>query len=221
MAKEVKHSCIDCAVTLCDAHNPHKAFPAFCISRKMTEEQRNASLKEYFNDPEDKKVVQVAATVESDGYKIWPRVQETIEFAKRMGFTKIGIATCVALIEESRMLAKMLRAHGFEVYGISCKAGEVPKTELGIHPKYHGPGHIACNPILQAQLLAEEGTEFNIVMGLCVGHDSLFYKYSKALTTTLVVKDRVLMHNTVMPLYTAEQYYQHLLHPPEEEKESE
>ena len=40
MAKEVEHSCIDCAVTLCDAHNPHKAFPAFCISRQMTEEQR-------------------------------------------------------------------------------------------------------------------------------------------------------------------------------------
>ena len=36
MADEIRRSCIDCAVTLCDAHNPHKAFPAFCLSRQMT-----------------------------------------------------------------------------------------------------------------------------------------------------------------------------------------
>lgn len=47
----------------------------------------------------------------------------------------------------------------------------------------------------------------NIVMGLCVGHDSLFYKYSEALTTTLVVKDRVTGHNPVAALYTSHSYY--------------
>ena len=69
---------------------------------------------------------------------------------------------------------------------------------------HQGPGPVACNPVLQAQLLNEAGTELNIVMGLCVGHDSLFYKHAKAVTTTLVVKDRVLVHNPVMALYTAE-----------------
>lgn len=216
MADEIRRSCIDCAVTLCDAHNPGKPFPAFCLSRQMTEEQRDRSLHEYFNSEEDKKLAQTAAMVEAEGYRKWPRVQETIEFAKRMGYRKLGIATCVALIRESRTLARMLRANGFEVYGVGCKAGEVPKTELGIHPKHHGPGPMACNPILQAQLLAEEGTEFNIVMGLCVGHDSLFYKHSQAPTTTLVVKDRVLMHNPVMPLYHAEDYYKNLCQPEED-----
>ena len=75
---------------------------------------------------------------------------------------------------------------------------------------------MACNPVLQAQLLNKEGTELNIVMGLCVGHDSLFYKHSKAVTTTLVVKDRVLVHNPVMALYTAEGYYEYLNHPLED-----
>lgn len=210
MPNEIKHSCVDCAVTLCDAHNPGKKFPPFCISRAMTEEQRDKSLKEYFTDPEDKKLIQVAATVESEGYRKWPRVQETILFAKRMGYKKIGIATCTALIKESRILTKMLRANGFEVYGISCKAGEVPKTELGIHPKNHGPGHMACNPVLQAQILEEQGTDLNIVMGLCVGHDILFNKHSHAPTTTLVVKDRVLMHNPAAALYHADGYYKNL-----------
>ena len=139
----------------------------------------------------DRKLAQVAAGIESDGYRKWPRVQETILFAKRMGYHKIGIATCVALIRESRTLAKMLRANGFEVFGVGCKTGEIFKTALGIDAAHQGPGPVACNPVLQAQLLNEAGTELNIVMGLCVGHDSLFYKHAQAVTTTLVVKDRV------------------------------
>ena len=50
-------------------------------------------------------------------------------------------------------------------------------------------------------------------MGLCVGHDSLFYQHAKAVTTTLVVKDRVLMHNPVSALYTADSYHEYLNHP--------
>ena len=64
-----------------------------------------------------------------------------------------------------------------------------------------------CNPILQAKMLNEAGTELNVVVGLCVGHDSLFYKYSDALCTTAETKDRVLGHNPVAALYTAETYY--------------
>ena len=52
-----------------------------------------------------------------------------------------------------------------------------------------------CSPISQAMVLNDEGVDFNILMGLCVGHDSLFFRYSEALTTVLVVKDRVLGHN--------------------------
>ena len=68
-----------------------------------------------------------------------------------------------------------------------------------------------CNPILQAEFLNRQETEFNIVMGLCVGHDSLFYKYSEALVTTLVAKDRVLAHNPAGALYQAKAYYKRLL----------
>lgn len=64
-----------------------------------------------------------------------------------------------------------------------------------------------CNPILQAELLNQQNTEFNIALGLCVGHDSLFYKYSGALVTTMVVKDRVLAHNPAGALYCADGYY--------------
>ena len=184
---------------------------------QVSDAQREASLQQYLTDEEDRKLAQVAAGIESDGYRKWPRVQETILFAKRMGYHKIGIATCVALIRESRTLAKMLRANGFEVFGVGCKTGEIFKTALGIDAAHQGPGPVACNPVLQAQLLNEAGTELNIVMGLCVGHDSLFYKHAQAVTTTLVVKDRVLVHNPVMALYTADGYYSNLMEPLEDE----
>ena len=37
-------------------------------------------------------------------------------------------------------------------------------------------------------------------MGLCMGHDILFSKYSQAPITTLVVKDRATYHNPVTTL---------------------
>jgi uncharacterized metal-binding protein len=52
--------------------------------------------------------------------------------------------------------------------------------------------------------------EMNIIMGLCVGHDMLFNKYSEAPVTTLVVKDRVTGHNPVAVLYGQNFYYKRL-----------
>jgi uncharacterized metal-binding protein len=53
-------------------------------------------------------------------------------------------------------------------------------------------------------------TDFNIVFGLCVGHDSLFMRYSQALCTTLVVKDRVTGHNPLAALNLHSSYYRRL-----------
>ena len=76
-------------------------------------------------------------------------------------------------------------------------------------------GRNICNPIMQAKLLNDAHTDLNVVVGLCVGHDSLFYKYSDALVTTAVTKDRVMGHNPVAALYTAEGYYKKKLFPDE------
>ena len=42
-----------------------------------------------------------------------------------------------------------------------------------------------CNPVAQAEVLNEAGAEFNILLGLCVGHDSMFFKYATAPCTVL------------------------------------
>ena len=64
-----------------------------------------------------------------------------------------------------------------------------------------------CNPISQAQLLNDAGCQLNVVLGLCIGHDSLFFKHSEGLVTTLVAKDRVLAHNPVGALALADTYF--------------
>lgn len=190
--------------------------PPFCLTTALSEDERDEMRRQYVSD----RIVQNAAiaSAEADGlfYGQHTRVEDTIEFAKRMGVHRIGIATCVGLLSESRTLAKILRKKGFDVYGVCCKVGSVCKTRLGITEEQLASfksGRIMCNPVLQAKLLNDAETELNIIMGLCVGHDSLFIKYSDALCTSLVVKDRVLGNNPVAALYTVNSYYKKLLQP--------
>ena len=202
-----RRSCIDCGTKGCDGKGARR--PDFCLTDSMPDGLLDESLKHYV-EGEEAEILRTAATVEHDGYLRWCRVQETVEFAKRMGYRRIGIATCVGLLNESRILARILRSHGFEVFGAGCKAGMVCKTDVGIDPECCEIGQNTCNPVLQAEVLNHEGTELNIMMGLCVGHDCLFYRHSKAPVTTLVAKDRVLANNPAGALYTAGTYYKRL-----------
>jgi len=96
------------------------------------------------------------------------------------------------------------------VFGVGCKVGTTAKHEVGIDAACEQTGVNMCNPILQAELLNEEGTDLNIVVGLCVGHDALFVRHSKAYATTLVAKDRVTGHNPIAALYLNGSYYRKL-----------
>jgi len=141
------------------------------------------------------------------------RVQEVVEFAGKLGCRKLGTAFCVGLHKEAGMLADVLTDHGFEVVSVGCKAEAVPKEEIGIEDDEKvriGTFETMCNPILQAELLNREDTDLNILLGLCVGHDSLFLKHAKAFCTVLAAKDRVTGHNPLAALYTMHTYYQKL-----------
>ena len=214
----MNQSCIDCGVIACNRKNgvEPKPFPAFCPTPGLHEEMDptsevfEAAMKEY-EDPQVKRIMVAAAEVEFEHYCKYTRVEEVMEFARKIGAKKLGVATCAGLIRESRMLARILRANGFEVVGFSCKMGAVEKHTVGIPDSCEQIGCCMCNPILQAKMLNAQKTDLNLVVGLCVGHDSLFMRYSEALVTTVVTKDRVLGHNPAAALYTAESYYKKLL----------
>ena len=162
------------------------------------------SLAEY-KKPEIRNIARNAAIVEAVGYGVWTRLEEIIEFAWRAGFKKLGFAFCLGLRKEGAKVEKILRKAGFEVESAACKTGGRPKELLGIkeNEKVHpGRFEVMCNPIVQAKLLNKAKTDLNILMGLCVGHDTMFFKYSKAPVTVLAVKDRVLAHNPLGAIYS-------------------
>ena len=206
---EMEHrSCVDCGLQGCEKGSD---LPGFCLGEAQPPEVLE-KVRKLYEEEENRRVSVISAQIEDEFYLRYTRVEEVVEFARRMGFQKLGIATCVGLIDESRVLAKILRKNGFEVTAAACKIGSLRKTDIGVDPEHiTKTGQFMCNPILQAEVLNREQTDLNIVMGLCVGHDSLFYKYSEALVTTLVAKDRVLAHNPAGALYQAGGYYRRLL----------
>ena len=203
-------SCAYCPSTVraCRQGEASERGPGFCPTKVDPETQAEALLQ--YEDPEVRKVSRESAIVESEGYCQWTRVEEVVQFAKRMGYKKIGIANCISFVDHAYVLSGILESHGFEVVSVACKTGSIPKEDLGIadHEKVR-PGQFEslCNPVCQAELLNEHGSEFNVVMGLCIGHDSLFFKHANALTTVLVAKDRVLGHNPIAALQLADSYY--------------
>ena len=144
---------------------------------------------------------------------IKPRIEETIELAHKMNYKRLGLVFCIGLRQEARAVEKLLVGAGFEVVSVACKLGTIPKEKIGVQDDQKiriGEFESMCNPIAQAYVLNEARTEFNVVMGLCVGHDSLFLKHSDALCTVLAAKDRVLGHNPLAAVYTIDSYYRAL-----------
>ena len=213
MKVESEQDCASCGVNSCSTEGEaNKRFSGCPMNSDG--ETLGAAKEAYALDPSTMRIAKVAARVEARGYLKWTRVEDTIEFAHEMGFTTLGIASCIGLKREAAVLESILRENGFKVVSAICKTGGVPKTHLGLseHEKVHpGKFEAMCNPLAQAMLLDKAGSQFNIVLGLCVGHDSIFYRWSKAPVTTLVAKDRVLGHNPVAAIYNHQSYYKRKL----------
>jgi uncharacterized metal-binding protein len=136
---------------------------------------------------EEKRMMQKAEESRLPGKN---RVEEIKNFARNKGLRRIGIANCVAMQKETEMLKNSLSPE-FEVFAVDCKYGKIPNSEI-LNSDAKG---ISCNPAGQAEYLAENKTDLNIVLGLCVGHDMVFNARSHTLVTTLLVKDREHKHN--------------------------
>lgn len=192
--------------------------PAFCPTRNKPEViERSLTALE---DPQVREFARLASVQEAEcyahrgkkpyvTYPVKPRLQEIMEFAGKMNFQRLGLAFCEGLKEEAAATVTILENQGFDVISVMCKVGGTPKERLGIREDEKiliGEEETMCNPIAQAEVLNDAGTELNILLGLCVGHDSLFIKYARAYTTVFAVKDRVLGHNPLALIYTRNSY---------------
>ncbi len=205
--------CAVCRIQACRQEPGNKPYPPFCPMALENKNQALCGAQAAYEEPETRELAQAAARTEAAGYCKETRVEEVMNLARRLHVRRLGIASCIGLIQEARLLQEILEANGFEVFSVCCKVGSIPKEAVGlsdedkIHP---GEFEALCNPIGQALLLNEAGTGLNIAVGLCVGHDSLFFRHSQAPVTVLVAKDRVTGHNPVAALYTSHSYYRRL-----------
>ena len=220
-SKYTDPGCAYCPSTVraCRQGESESRGPGYCPS-KIDQDGIDTAYAKY-NDGFVRRVAQESARIEAEGYCQWTRVEEICQFGKKMGFSKIGIATCISFVDLANTLSQILESHGFEVASAACKHGGVGKEQIGLKDaeKIRPGGHESmCNPVSQAELLNRAGCEFNIVLGLCVGHDSLFFKFSEGLATTLVAKDRVFAHNPIGALHLADSYYQKVWGPARPDK---
>jgi uncharacterized metal-binding protein len=218
-----KPECAKCGIKNKICLSPEGQGPDFCPT--LHRKEPIAKANEEYSKPDILKFAREASIQEAECYinrgvkpyvlhPTKPRVQEICEFAQKMGYKKLGVVFCIGLHGEALSLTQILEAQGFEVISVVCKAGGTPKEQIGIKEEEKiriGEFESMCSPIAQAMILNEEKTEFNILLGLCVGHDSLFLKYSEAYCTVLVAKDRVLSHNPCAALYTKGSYYAWML----------
>ena len=184
-------------------YNCAKCFQRGCTKQDMTktlpdcpskDEQVKEQAKQLYNEPENHRIAYCAALTEAGGYCQDTRLIEIIKFLHRGGYHKIGIAFCTGLFKDFLGITDEQAVRG------SCK------TET------------MCNPIGQALFLNQQKTDFNLMLGLCVGHDTLFIKYSDAPITALAVKDRVTGHNPLAPVYLAQGYYHNKFYPQDKEQ---
>ncbi len=184
--------------------------PDFCPSLTRTQAIEDAKRK--LEEPENQRMAQDVARTWKDYGKL-TRVEETVLYARLRQYRRLGLAFCVGLSQEAELFTNLLRNEGFEVSSVCCMCGALRSEDIDLPEEdkvLSGIRQPMCNPIGQAAILDGEGCELNILLGLCVGDDTLFIKHSRAPVTVLAVKDRVLAHNPLGALYTARHIYNRL-----------
>ena len=228
MAGDKYPRCAQCPTRVCEnrdgkADGPAPSLekaPAFC-PMKLLPKVYAAAIEEYEKSGV-KEFARLASVQEFQCYErrpdglrtILPRIEELIQFARKCGYKRLGLAFCGGLAYEAGLLAELLENNGFEVVSVMCKTGAVPKERIGIKPdeKIAGPENweTMCNPIVQAMIINRSKVDLAVMLGLCIGHDTLFIKYCEAPLTVIAVKDRVTGHNPLAALYTSNTYYRRL-----------
>lgn len=179
---------------------------AKCTHRKCYIEGQNCTkigledIKEAYVD-ERLAIMNAAACTEGRYYNNLTRLEETVKFCELMGYKKLGMAFCIGLNQEAKLIDGYFSKF-FEVDSVCCKVCGIGKDNLGLEQIKEGVRETMCNPLMQAKILKEKGAEFCVTVGLCVGHDALFTGACTVPTSCLVAKDRVLAHNPLGAVYS-------------------
>lgn len=128
------------------------------------------------------------------------RVEELLDYSKKRGYKKLGVAFCVSMLKEAQALSRRIEAAGLECEIVCCRVGAIDYERIGLAKKHPEKFAAICNPVAQARLLNEKAVDLTVQMGLCIGHDILLQEESEAPVTTIIVKDRRHDHHPIAEL---------------------
>ena len=136
MRNKLSPACAKCSVKDRICRVEGGKGPDFCPTANYRD-TINQGAEEY-KKPEIREFARMASIQESECYinrhirpyvlhPAKPRVQEICEFAKKMGYRKLGVAFCAGLQPEASAFSKILEVQGFEVASVVCKIAEHPR----------------------------------------------------------------------------------------------
>ena len=175
---------------------PVTEAPKFCpmiTSPDIFEDARGVVEK-----PEIRKMFKGVARTWKDSALSKNRIEEVMIYARNMDFKRLGLAFCIGLSDQARVVSALFEKQGFDVISGCCMTGGFSSDDVGLSEEdkiYTDGRQPQCNPVGQALIINKFGTDLNVLLGLCVGDDSIFIKHSEAPVTVLAVKDRVNFHN--------------------------
>ena len=105
--------CVLCSVRACSAEPGTKKMPSFCpmpVEAELLEEVEKA----YVEQEDLRRLAVESARTEAAGYCRTTRIEDIMDFARRIGATKLGIAHCTGLMHEARLARDIFVANGFE-----------------------------------------------------------------------------------------------------------
>ena len=163
--------CARCSTKICENRGGKmtngapslEKLPGFCPMKLMPEVFSEAAAE--YDKSAVREFARLASVQEFQGFELLPdgvraklpRIEELIQFARKCDYKKLGIAHCGGLIKEAGILTDILEKNGFEIVSVQCKAGCVPKEEIGIQ---------ADEKILGPEKLGDD------VQSHCSGNDS-------------------------------------------------
>jgi uncharacterized metal-binding protein len=178
---------------------------ARCESKKCRDGKdcfaKDNNHKQLYQDDQITELHRAASEIEASYYGKETRLGEIVQFVKQLQYKRIGLAFCIGLSEEAKIIDEILSMH-FEVISVCCKVCGIDKKDFDLPQILSENKEVMCNPAGQAQLLNDAETQLNVICGLCVGHDAIFAKVPNAPVTTLIAKDRVLAHNPAGAIYS-------------------
>lgn len=179
-------NCLECQERVCFQGQPCP-FVSLPPPHAYTEETRG--------------VLEAAWDVALEKERTLCRLAEVAYFALELGCRRVGVAYCVDLQEPAAIVTGVFQRF-FEVVPVCCRVGGILTPGGGIKRDGSSDGESGCDPCGMAAVLNASHTDLNVLMGLCVGADCLFNRESKAMVTTLFVKDKSLANNPIGAVYS-------------------